>query len=314
MQQQIIVKILFGSHLYGTNTINSDMDYKGIFLPSKRDILLNRVNKSYSESTGNDQSKNTSDDVDVEFYSLHYFLKLACEGETVALDMLHAPDNTIIESSDIWNAIVENRARFYTSNLKAFVGYARKQASKYGIKGSRLNDARQVMEYLSSFDGSKRLRDVWEDLPSGEHIHILPENPNGLREYEVCGRKVQESTTIEYAISVIKMFHDKYGARAKEAAKNKGIDWKAISHALRAAFQVREILLHGNITFPLPQAEYLIKVKLGKLDYLTDVAPTLESSMDEVELLSEQSKYPKKVDRGFWDDFLIRAIEDELLK
>lgn len=311
MKEKIIVKMFFGSHLYGTNTENSDKDYKGIYLPSKEDILLNRISKSYSESTGDDSSKNTSNDIDSEFYSLHYFLKLACEGETVALDMLHAPSNMILETSKTWDIIVENRQKFYTSNLKSFVGYARKQAAKYGIKGSRLNAAKQVLDCLSKYNGELKLRRLWNDLPTGDHIVMLPENPNGLKEYEVCGRKVQESATVAYAYSVIKLFHDNYGERAKQAAQNKGIDWKAISHALRAAFQVIEIFNQGTIIFPLREAEYLKEVKSGKLDYLSDVAPKLEKLMDELEELSEESQYPKKVDRSFWDDFLIKVIENE---
>ena len=30
---QTIMKSLYGSHLYGTNTADSDLDYKGVFLP-----------------------------------------------------------------------------------------------------------------------------------------------------------------------------------------------------------------------------------------------------------------------------------------
>ncbi len=107
----IIVKMIFGSHLYGTATSESDLDYKGIFLPSKEEILLGNIPKGYSYSTRATDAKNTADDTDVELYSLHYFIKLACEGQTVALDMLHAPDAMIMESSDIWTSIVEPKAQ-----------------------------------------------------------------------------------------------------------------------------------------------------------------------------------------------------------
>lgn len=311
---KLIVKMKFGSHLYGTNTRNSDEDYKGIFLPSEEEIVLGRIPKSHNHSTGCGHSKNSNEDIDTEIYSLHYFIELACKGETVALDMLHAPDDMIMEKSYIWDEIIKHRDKFYTRNLKAFVGYARKQAAKYGIKGSRLNDSKRVIDFLSLFDGDMRLKQVWDELPLGEHIQKLPENPNGLREYEVCGRKVQESTTIEYAIDVVRRFHDNYGARAKQAADNKGIDWKAISHALRAAIQVKEILTEGKITFPLRDNEYLKQVKSGKLDYLTQVAPELERKMDELEILSKESKLPDKVNREYWDDFIIKVVKNELFK
>ena len=96
-----IVKIIFGSHLYGTDTPDSDQDFKGIFLPTKEQIFLGKIPKSINENTKKGEGKNTADDVDTEIYSLHYFLKLACEGQTVSLDMLHAPDNMIIETKQI---------------------------------------------------------------------------------------------------------------------------------------------------------------------------------------------------------------------
>jgi len=33
-----IVEMVFGSHLYGTDTPESDKDYKGVFMPARDDI------------------------------------------------------------------------------------------------------------------------------------------------------------------------------------------------------------------------------------------------------------------------------------
>jgi len=38
-----IVEIKFGSHLYGTATAESDLDIKRIYIPSAKDILLQRI-------------------------------------------------------------------------------------------------------------------------------------------------------------------------------------------------------------------------------------------------------------------------------
>jgi hypothetical protein len=145
----ILVKMKFGAHLYGTATSESDVDYKGVFMPSKEEVLLGRIPKSHSHSTAKDESKNTKNDIDVEMYSFQYFIKLACDGQTVAMDMLHAPEDMILQSSNIWKTIIKNRHKFYTKNLKSFIDYARRQASKYGIKGSRINAALQVLELLN---------------------------------------------------------------------------------------------------------------------------------------------------------------------
>lgn len=317
---QTIVKLIFGSHLYGTDTPDSDQDFKGVFMPSKEQILLGRIPKSFSEKTKHDNSsKNTSEDIDTETYSLHYFIHLACEGETVALDMLHAPDEMIVEKSPLWDLIVQNRERFYTKNLKAFVGYARRQAAKYGIKGSRLNDAQRVLDHLNKYIhefGHEKLKIWWDTLPAGEHIFKLPPDENGVRYYEVCGRKLGETISIENAQVVVSGFVKSYGERARMAAANEGIDWKAMSHALRAAMQVKQILTEKTLTLPFKESEaaFLRLVKRGKLNYQKTVAPTLEELITEVEALSLVSDLPEKVDRKFWDDFIMREVDLEHFK
>jgi predicted nucleotidyltransferase len=64
---RILCKIIAGSHLFGTNTPKSDLDYKGVFIPSADDILMNTYKHTDVSST-NDKygSKNTSEDIDLE--------------------------------------------------------------------------------------------------------------------------------------------------------------------------------------------------------------------------------------------------------
>ena len=300
-----IVKMLFGSHLYGTSTENSDKDYKGIFIPSKQDCYLGNIPKSYSNSSGNDSSKNTKDDIDEEIYSLQYFIKLACEGQTVAIDMLHCNDECLIETSDIWKELVVNRKKFYTKNLDAFIGYARKQASKYGIKGSRLNTVEEVLNFLKNRNEDK-ISDVWDKLPQVEHIHILDDPKNkDIKFYQVCGKKFQSTAKIDYVIPILEKFLYEYGHRAQLAKENKGIDWKACSHALRAAYQVKSILLYNDLTFPLKESNIILDVKNGNVDYINEFSPLLETLMNEVEELTKISKLPEKVDKKFWNKFII---------
>jgi hypothetical protein len=319
-ENQIICLMKHGSHLYGTDGPDSDTDYKGVYMPTRRQLLLQQVPKSYSihpDKTGEGQ-KNSKDDLDVEIYSLHYFLKLAMEGQTVAIDMLHADLGWCKIAHPIWAELLYHRKKFHTKNLKAFVGYARKQAAKYGIKGSRLNDAKSVMDFLEHAQkheciwGTTRLSHVWNGLPEGEHIHkfepVFTEGKKPIGTYQVCGKQIQSTVTVSYAYDIIKKFYDEYGARAKAAARNKGVDWKAVSHALRAAYQVDSILTKGDITFPLGCAAWLKMVKYGDCEWKA-VQNTLESKIAEVERLAEGSSLPNKVDRKFWENWLVKTLE-----
>ncbi len=144
----IIMRCEHGSFLYGTNTENSDRDYKSIYLPNINDVLLQKVKQTINHNTGNDKTKNTKDDIDEQLFSLHYFIDLACKGETVALDMIHVPPSKCIIADDLWEFIYTNRSKFYTKNMKAFLGYCRKQCAVYGLRAGRLSDVREVIKVL----------------------------------------------------------------------------------------------------------------------------------------------------------------------
>lgn len=314
-----VVKMLFGSHLYGTATETSDTDYKGVFLPTREQVLLQRVPKTAAKKPKKAEGeKNTPADIDEEMFSLYYFLHLACEGETVALDMLHAPASAsiMLVTHPVWAQLVRQRERFYTKNLKSFVGYARRQAAKYGVKGSRLAEAKLVLEALETFvrmyrtsDGqTPRLGEFFDKLPTGEHISIV-DTPND-KLYMVCGKGLSAKAHLDHYVPMLRTFVDTYGDRAKQAAENKGIDWKAVSHAFRAAYQVRHILKDGGYTYPLPETDMIRAVKSGSLDWFSVVQPELESIMDEVEGLSAASTLPAKVDREYWDRWLMQIIDE----
>ena len=332
-EEQLIVLMKFGSHLYGMDTPESDTDYKGIYLPTKLQILRNQIPKSVSYKTKHTKEegvRNGKDDIDLQIFSLHYFLELAMKGETVALDMLHAPIGWPDVDSDIWDRIQHCRGQFYTKSLKSFVGYARKQAAKYGIKGSRLAAIKNVMEFfkeklarfglaIDNVQLEPKLEDVWDSLPTGEHIHKLDEDvpaeigPSLILKtsnpmYQVAGKKFGCKAKLSYIYPILGKYYDQYGHRAKLAEENQGIDWKAVSHALRAAMQVSELLSTGNIVYPLRSAELLKEIKLGKRDYTKVVAPLLDIYMQQCDKLSQLSNYPEKCNRDFWYKFLENVL------
>ncbi len=325
----------FGSHLYGTNTPESDRDYKGVFVPTQRQILLGNIPKSVRFGTKKkaEGEKNTAADIDIEIYSLHYFIKLALEGQTVALDMLHAPRQSLVIHTPKWWQLTSHRDYFYTKNLKAFIGYARKQAAKYGIKGSRLADATAVVEWIDSeqklevsrvrmkleddptyeIPAELKLRDVWKRFSELEHARIETKSSPLLPDEKflhVCGRLIQGGLTLSAASQLVSKIVSGYGERARKAANNEGVDWKAISHAVRAAFVVRHILREGDFTYPLPTEETttLRAIKAGNFDYKTEAAPLLETLIEELEHMCADSRLPTKPNRKAIEDWLVRML------
>ncbi|AND76035.1 hypothetical protein MX01_90 [Escherichia phage MX01] len=319
------MKGYFGSHLYGTSTPESDVDFKEIFVPHPRDILLGTAMNHTNLNTNNTASKNTKDDVDHELYSLKYFFKLAADGETVALDMLHTPPEMVVKSDlpDVWKFIQDNRSRFYTTNMKAYLGYVRKQASKYGVKGSRLAALRGVLAIVNQIpeqwvdyqeDGSTkqrrtRVEDIKHRLPENEFCEWVFHNHEKTGPqtfYTVLGRKYQTTLSLIELKQSLNKLDAEYGERARKAEANEGIDWKALSHAYRAGYQLLEIYQTGDLVFPLREASIIKLIKAGELPF-KEVQELLEDTVDLVEVLAIQASkngMPAKVDMKFWDKFV----------
>jgi len=309
IEHTLVVEVEFGSILYGTSTPDSDVDIRGIVLPTKQEILLGKIPKVVTTP-----KSEFDDELDVEYYSLHHFIWMACRGEVVALDMLHVPNENLVKSSKVWKDLVSKRDMFYTKSMKAITGYLKKQSATHSIRSSRLKEVKCVVSILKKQRslGHVRLNEIWHLLPQGEHIKKYPPASNGVREVEVCGRKVQDTVTIDYALNVFETYINNFGKRVRAVESGDGVDWKAVSHAMRAAFQIKEILTSGTITFPLPQADYLLDIKEGRLSFVDDVAPALEELTSEIEILSKISGLPEKVDKHYWDAWLCDVLEAEL--
>jgi len=310
----LIVKIKFGSHLYGTNTPTSDLDYKAIYVPEAKDIILQRVQDTIH--TGRSKiggERNLSTDVDTETFSLQRYLQLLAEGQTGALDMLFAPESSIVErNGNLWNIIQANRSRLLTKRSAAFVGYCRTQANKYGIKGSRVAAAKHAMEMFTELQQLRgTTAKVWEVLDPTPRIidaHtavIIKETTGGNWEtyYICCDRMVGFNNTLKEAASIYTRIHNAYGDRARQAQSNEGIDWKALSHAVRVGNEALELLETHKITFPLPNASHILDIKQGKLAY-KEVAEEIEGLLVEVENASLSSDLPDVADQEFIDDLV----------
>jgi len=314
---QTIFRVKFGSHLYGTNTPESDTDYKAVHLPDARDILLQRVPESINTGPRKTKEgeKNLPDAVDEESYSLQRYLQLLVGGQTVAIDMLFAPMSRLEMTSSLWEDIYENRSRLLTKKSAAFVGYCRTQANKYGIKGSRVASARNASAFFSGYVRTDGAPLLVEDLEHGlpilfdDHTRVVTKEttPGRFETYfECCNRLVGFKNKVSEAAAIFTRIYENYGARAKLAETNEGIDWKALSHAVRVGEEALELLNTGNITFPLANAKHILEIKKGLLPY-ADVAEEIEGLLVAVESASASSNLRDTADLEWVDNFVSDA-------
>jgi len=303
-----IVNILFGSRLYGTAIENSDYDYKIVYLPRIEDLILGKK-KIYSSEQ--EKLEGTVTKVEYELMSLHKFLQLAKESQIMAIDMLWAPKNNIMNDSNIWNEIIKNREDFITKNIITFADYALNQAKKYGIKGSRLNIIKTLVDYLSTKNNNDKIyeyEDFFESIITEETKKdvILIDTEKDKR-IIICGKTFPMNSKIKFMISPLVKYYETYGERAKLAEESNGVDFKAVSHAFRAIYQVEELLETNNIVFPLKQAEFLRDIKLKKYSYKV-LEHQLEQNIVDIRQKIKNSNI-KEHSILDWDNFILQSYD-----
>lgn len=324
----VLAHVRFGSFLYGTSTPRSDLDIKKVVIPPARDILLQRVKPvSNNNRPKADGERNSAEDVDEEIFAFHRYLSLLSEGQTVALDILFAPRWAMLsDPHPLWNEIVRNRHRLLSRRAGSFVGYCRTQANKYGIKGSRVHAVRNVVGWfdaaISKHGPLAKLGTTAESLPAMilkanlEHTAIVylsqPSRPGLIPHLECCNRKAPFHATLKDARAIYARVLEEYGSRALLAESNEGVDWKALSHAVRVGHEALELLSTGWITFPLPNAPHVLQIKCGELGYAV-VAEEIESLLERVEAAQKNSALPDSPDAGYVDDLVAEAYRLRIL-
>jgi len=238
--------------------------------------------------------------------------------------MLFAPDWAMLEPPHaLWREIQTLAPRLMTKGTTAMVRYCRQQANKYGIKGLRVAAARAALGLLQESEqthgGSAKLETVVNELEAlaaqSEYLGFVDMvNAQGetFRFFDICGKKTLFTASIQNARLVAERLVDGYGRRAMEAERSDGLDWKALSHAVRIGHEAVELFRTGQITFPRPEAAHLLAVKQGKVPY-AEVAEEIESLVDEVEIAASDSGFPDKADVQVVDDLVFRVYRQQIL-
>ena len=332
IKESLIFSTLYGSKLYGTDGPNSDTDIRGVFIPSMKDLLLDRAPKHMTIK---------NDEQDVSYLSLHYFLQLLTQGETNCLDMFFSYTNkkAQISNSPWYEQLIENKGKLITSNVAKYLGYCRSQAIKYSLKGDRIQNLEALMEFCQKHKGSVLLRDALQEAgylisteicvntsteylknnkrvgirtrldgtPFGEHVYLL--FCDNLEEYYmVSDHRFPLNGNINTTVDSIKKCLNSYGKRAVNAAEDNGADYKALSHALRVAYQAEELLTTGEVHFPL-QGDNLatvraIKFKTTNLTY-DQIVEMIEEKIRLIEQLLTKTTLPTKPDTKWIEDFIL---------
>lgn len=323
---KVIIKAIAGSHLFGTHTEKSDKDYKGVFIPDGKDILLGNYNDTITIKTNNTGTKNTSEDVDIELYSLRKFLKMLSNGDTAALELLFCSESCIIEKTQEWDELVTLRDHLVSKKINAMVGYTRQQCAKYGFRGTRLGELSELnskLKELSKLHPNLKFKEVYEEVkefckPFNFIKPIKIANPakrvEEIDAIDILGKKFDTHMRIADLSKWVSDKTKEYGQRSREAKDNNSYDFKALSHGFRVICQAKELLTTGKITLPHTgdNLKNIMDIKLGKYP-VKNIDNLLDSGLKDLETLVESSHLPDKLDQDLLDSILIQFYKRRVL-
>jgi hypothetical protein len=122
---------------------------------------------------------------------------------------------------------------------------------------------------------------------------------------DVLGKKFDYHCTFIHILQVLKKQYKNFGYRAREAKNNQGVDYKALSHAVRVSLQGIELLNDHKITLPhnSENAKLLLDIKTGKM-VVKEVSILIEKLLNELEEAKEKSTLSEEIDKDLVDNFV----------
>ena len=115
--KKIILLGLGGSHAYGTNNCNSDIDFRGITLNSTSDLLGLTSFEQYED-----------DSTDTVIYSFNKIIRLLLECNPNTCEILGLEENQYLIKTPLGQELIDNKDLFLSKRAaKSFGGYASAQ-------------------------------------------------------------------------------------------------------------------------------------------------------------------------------------------
>jgi len=316
-EKKIKIKLLMltktGSHLYGTNTQNSDEDYVGIFVPIEKKYFFgfhNIEEIDLSKQIKNEAGKNTKDSLDLKLYSLKKFVKLALENNPNIIELLyaHTNKNAIIYNTPEFNLFEQKAKHFINQRVyKSFLGYAKSQLKKGVQKPENFKLLIDLQKDISNAINKEN-----KSIPFGEAVQTISKLTK-YKKYLINGGFVLGHLTFPrnyHLKKILKMVNQKIKTashRSKEWAE-KGYDSKFWMHLFRLLDEGKSLILKQKLTFPLQNKDFLLDIRNGKYT-LEELQKMFEKKHQKFELLQENElkKLPEKGNVKLIENLLIET-------
>lgn len=341
---RVIYLTLHGSHAYGTNTLESDEDFKGVAIPP-REYFLGFV-KHF------DQAEFRAPNPDMVIFDLRKFMGLAADCNPNVIEVLWTDPSDHMVLTKLGEKLLEGRDKFLSRKAKhTFSGYALSQLKRIQGHYRWLKTPPTAPPTRKEFDlpertvipadqleaaqaAIKKQLDRWsfkdlENVDEPTRIGIINSMSDALAEmnigtdeqFRAAGRILGFSENFlelldrerhyNGRMTEWKQYQDwkKNRNPARAAIEEKwGYDCKHAYHLIRLLRMCREILTEGKVVVKRPDREELLAIRNGAWKYEELVEWAQKQDTELVEVM-KTSKLPHAPDREALDKLCIELVE-----
>ena len=275
-----------GSHAYGTNNENSDVDIRGVATRTTRSIL-----------TGSDFEQVVDVDTDTTVYSLDKIVKLLCSCNPNTIEMLGLKPEHYIYLSDVGKKLIENRHLFLSKRaIHSFGGYANAQLRRLENKSARLvSQSQQEAHILKSIEhASVEFKTMFLEVPEDAIKLYIDKSPRDDYDTEIfCDILLHHYPLRDYkgmmnTMGEIIKSYAKIGKRNEKAIAHDKLG-KHMMHLVRLYLMCFDILEQGEIvTYREKEHDFLMSIRNG--EFLDENRQPIE------EFYKIVNEYEKKLD------------------
>ena len=312
--RRVVFASFHGSRLYGTATPDSDLDVRGVVLPTAEEILLGRA--SYALTSNVDHKALGKDDVDVTLFSLEKFLLLLGKFDVNAVEMLYAahPRNPCVVAldEDLVAPVQAAAPNLVGMAESSPIGHARAALGALAPDQDGFVEVFQeavdlIAAAMPADDPTGASTKLYTNPTLLARLRALPGGafsahgqhagavtleqdipaevlaagrwPSHTLFVHVGDRKISTSVSMEEALTVLrKPLQRMVGELKARRARLEGVEvsTKDIYHAVRILWQYVELQATGSLVFPRPQAPLLRAIRSGKV-----AGPALMAAIEE---------------------------------
>ena len=142
---QLVYACVVGSHAYGTDTPDSDIDVRGVVTRCPKDILIGKDDESFCDY-----------EHDVTIYTFDKFVRMLANGNPNIMDMMGVPPECILYQTDVSWKVFDNMHLFMSQRIaSAYRGFGRSSLDRVLRLKRNLNDNKKIKVKLKIPNGIK---------------------------------------------------------------------------------------------------------------------------------------------------------------